>query len=284
MGIRPAMRIALVANAASGSGTEVDSVERALARGGATVRTFLPDDLPEQVEEERVVAASGDGMLGIAAALAARSRVPLGVIPVGTANDFARHMQLPADLDEAAALAADPRARLRPIDLAWIGDVPFLNAASAGLSVGAARAATPLKPVLGPFAYAVGGVSSAARGKPLDVHIESDGETCFSGRAWQLTVAGTGAFGAGSEIAVADPRDGELDIAVMEAGSRLRLARHAAGLRSGKLTELPGVTHTRGCEITVEGPDEWNVDGEMRAISPARFRIEPRALEVVAGA
>src|SRR5688572_8901217 len=97
LGRWPGMDIALVANAASGSGTDVGSVERLLASHGARVRTLAPDDLPERVEAERVVVAGGDGTIGGAAAMAARSEVPLAVVPVGTANDFARHLRLPLD-------------------------------------------------------------------------------------------------------------------------------------------------------------------------------------------
>jgi diacylglycerol kinase family enzyme len=275
------MDIALVANAASGSGTDVGSVEQLLASRGARVHTLLPEDLPQRAEAERIVVAGGDGTIGGAAALAARSGLPLAVVPVGTANDFARHLDLPLDAQAAAALAADPAARTTRIDLAWIDDVPFLNAASAGLSVGAAEAAAPFKRVLGPLAYPVGGVAAALRGRTVHVRVRCDGRDCFEGDAWQLTVAGTGAFGAGSEIAVADPHDGQLDVAVMKAGPRARLARHAAGLRNGRLTDQPGVEHVRGAALDVDGPTEWNVDGEARAIASPHFRVDRSALDVV---
>ena len=275
------MEIALVANAASGSGTDVGSIERALASRGASVRTYDVRDLPEDLDADRLVVAGGDGSVGRAAALAARAGIPLAVVPTGTANDFARHLGLTLDPEEAAAFAADPDAPRRSFDLCWAGDTPFVNAASAGLSVAAAEAAVPLKP-LGPLAYAAGALKAGVQEDPLPCRVTCDGETCFTGEAWQVTVAGTGAFGGGAELDAADPRDGVLEVAVLEAGARAKLAKHAVGMRRGDLTEQEGVVHLRGCEVLVEGPGEWNIDGERCGLEPAHFRVQTRALEVLA--
>lgn len=274
------MEIALVANAASGSGTDVDGIERALTARSASVHTYDVRDLPEELSADRLVVAGGDGSVGRAAALAARCGVPLAVVPTGTANDFARHLGLTLDPEEAAAIAADPDATRRWFDLCWAGDTPFVNAASAGLSVAAAQAAVPLKP-LGPLAYAAGALAAGVKEDPLPCRVTCDGEACFEGDAWQVTVAGTGAFGGGAELDAADPRDGVLDVAVLEAGARVKLAKHAVGMRRGDLTEQEGVVHLRGREVVVDGPGEWNVDGERCGLAPARFRVQPRALEVL---
>ena len=61
-----------------------------------------------------------------------------------------------------------------------------------------------------------------------------------------MIVAVTGAFGGGSEIGVADPRDGVLDVTVLPAGSRIALARRAWGLRRGTIAEQKPVEHYRG--------------------------------------
>ena len=130
---------------------------------------------------------------------------------------------------------------------------PFVNAANAGLAVDAARSAAALKKALGPMAYAVGavraGVSTGRRG----CRVTCDGSELFDGEAWQVIVAGTGHFGGGSQVDAAEDDDGELDVAVVPAGSRLRLVQRAYGLRTGRLTGQRGVHHARGCRIVVEG-------------------------------
>ena len=84
---------------------------------------------------DRIVVAGGDGTL--AAALPALLEVerPLAVIPLGTANDFARNLGLPAGRTEQLALVAE--GAVRRVDLGSVNGRPFLNAASIGL--GAAR-------------------------------------------------------------------------------------------------------------------------------------------------
>jgi diacylglycerol kinase (ATP) len=280
------MRIALVVNPASGSGTDVARLEQLLGAHGARVHTLLLGDLPESVDAERVVVAGGDGSVGPAAVLAARSGAPLAVIATGTANDFARHLDLPLDREDAAALAVDPHGRSCLIDLAWASDRPFVNAASAGLSVEAARAAVPIKRVAGALAYPAGAVAAAATGEPFACRVACDGVRRFDGGAWQVTVAGTGAFGGGAGLEAADPADGELDVAVLEAGSRARLARHGQAMRRGDVTEQEGVRHLRGREVRVEGPVEWNVDGEPCTPGEGgavRFSLQPGAVRVVTG-
>ena len=152
---------------------------------------------------DRAVLASGDGGVGPAAEAAGAAGVPLAVIPSGTANDFARRMRLPDDPREAARLAVRGEHRRR-LDLARMGDHPFVNVAAAGMSVAAARRAAPLKRVLGPFAYFVGAGVTAVVGRPLRCAVDVDDRRVFQGRAWQVMVACSGSFGAGSVIDEAD--------------------------------------------------------------------------------
>jgi diacylglycerol kinase family enzyme len=230
-----------------------------------------------------VVVAGGDGSIGLAARLASHVGAPLAVIPAGTANDFARAYDLPLELDEACALARDPGARTRHGDLGLVGGRTFVNAASAGLSVIAAREARPHKGTLGPLAYAVGALKAGLTAQPLRCRVRCDGESCFAGQAWQVVVAVTGAFGGGSEIGGTDPADGRLDVAIVPAGSRASLARRAYGMRTGRLTQQPDVVHHRAAviEVQIEGHPAFNVDGELCRYDPARFTLCHGGFDVV---
>lgn len=278
------MRIALIVNAASGSGTEEASLADGLRARGATVREVALDDLDQLTADpptdlDRVVAAGGDGTAGPAAAFAAAAGVPLALIPTGTANDLARALGLPQDDLDAALDLASGGTNERSVDVADAGGVPFVNAASAGLAVRAAERATPLKRVLGPLAYAAGALSAGLTAKPVRVHVRTGEQTLFSGRAWQVIVAGTGAFGGGSHLEEAEP--GALDVAVVAAGPRWELARRAHGMRRGDLTEQDGVVRGRAATVTVEGPDTFNVDGEVRAVPGGCFKVGPAARVIV---
>ena len=229
--------------------------------------------------------AGGDGTIGPAAELAGRLGVPLAVIATGTANDFARANELPDEPLEAARLAATG-SETRRLELGRLADGrPFVNVASAGLAAKAAEYASPYKKLLGPLAYAVGAARAAATESPMRCSVRVDGKPGFEGGAWQLIVAAGGAFGGGSEIGVADPHDGELDVTVLPAGSRIALARRAWGLRRGTIAEQKRVEHLRGrvIEVQLPGNCELNVDGEIRDGGLGRVTAERAAYELVVG-
>ena len=281
------MRIALSANTQSGGGLDPEPLADAMREAGADVDVFgcEPDELEAIAASrpDRVAVAGGDGTIGPAAELAGRLDVPLAVIATGTANDFARANDLPDDPLEAARLAA-AGTETRDLELGRLADGrPFVNVASAGLAAKAARHASPFKKVLGPFAYAVGALRAATTEAPMRCTVRVDGEPGFDGGAWQLIVAAGGAFGGGSEIGVADPGDGELDVTVLPAGSRIALARRAWGLRRGTVEQQEPVEHLRGCVVEVVLPRgaELNVDGEIRDGGLERVTVERAAYALV---
>ncbi|MEO8687446.1 MAG: diacylglycerol kinase family protein [Solirubrobacteraceae bacterium] len=281
------MRIALIANEASGGGLDPEPLEETMRRHGADVRVYAPGDLDTVPgwEPERIAVAGGDGSIGGCAELAGRLKVPLAVIPMGTANDFARASALPTDPEEACVLAATGE-QLRALELGRLGSGrPFVNVASAGLASAAAHRAQPLKPRLGPLAYAVGAIRAAASEPPLRFRVRADGGDVYAGEAWQAIVAVTGHFGGGAEIGVANPEDGVLDVTVLPAGSRLTLARRAWGMRRGTIAEQRDVCHARGHVIEVDLPPgtEFNVDGELLDDGMQRITVERDAFELVVG-
>jgi diacylglycerol kinase (ATP) len=256
-------------------------------RADVTVYGCEPEELERAARDspDRFAVAGGDGTIAPVADLAGRLGVPLAVIPGGTANDFARAAGLPLDPIAAAELAVSGTT-LRRFELGRLGDGrAFVNVASAGLASVAARRAAPLKPRLGPLAYAVGAVRAAATAAPLRCAVRADGATVFAGDAWQVILAVTGAFGAGSGIAAADPADGVLDVAILPAGSRIGLARRAWGMRRHTIAEQRGVEHHRGAVVAVDVPPgtEFNADGELRESGLERVTVEHDAYALVVG-
>jgi len=280
------VRLTLVANPGSGRDTDLTALSAALRERGAELEAFDIDEIGDAARAvdatDRLVVAGGDGSIGPAARAAARAGVPLAVVPTGTANDFARFSDVPLDLEAACRVAAT-ETRERPVDLLRAGERPFMNAASAGLSVIAAHHARPLKRPLGPLAYAVGALRAGVAARPLRCHVRADGAQVFAGAAWQVIVAGTGAFGGGSELEEADPSDRLVDVAVLETGPRLALVRRAWGMRRGGLAEQPGVHHARARIVDLEVPPgtAFNVDGEVCTVAPARFCARGERVRVV---
>ena len=265
-----AVRIALAADPAAGGGLDPRALAAAIA---AEVLVAGSDELERAAAwaPDRLAVAGGDGSIAPVAALAERLDVPLAVIPAGTANDFARAHGLPLDPLEAAALAAG--GTLRALELGRLADGdPFANAASARLAPAAARHAAPLKR-LGPLAYAAGAGRAALTAAPLECRVAVDGETVFAGRAGQVIVACTGAFGGGAGVGAADPADGRLDVVVVPAGSRLSLARRAYGMRTWTLERQRDVPHARG---TIVETDVRRRAQLRRRAAPRRARARDR--------
>jgi diacylglycerol kinase (ATP) len=287
----PGRSIALIANPGSRS-CDPEQVAAWLSAAGAEVEMFELDDAERAAVSgaDRVVVAGGDGSVAPVAAAAGSRGVPLGVVPAGTANDFARGQGLPDDAEEACGLAARGE-RLRALDLAWMARPgegerrPFVNAASLGLPAPAAERARSWKRALGPLAYAAGAVVAGLTAAAVPCRATCDGDLVHDGPAWQVTVACSGAFGAGSSIDEADPADGALDLVAVAAGSRVRLPGLAYGLRVGTLAERPGVRHARGARIELDAPAgaAYNVDGELVEHGPAHFEVAPRAFELITG-
>lgn len=276
--------VALLANPDSGQG-EAGEVERMLRDRGDQPKRFALDEAGDigAFGPSRIIVAGGDGSVGCGAAAAARASVPLGVVPVGTANDFARALAIPDDFEQAVELAAGG-TRTRAVDLGCVGERPFVNAASAGLSPVAAREADGLKRRLGPLAYLVGAVRAGLSTDPIRCRVVCDSKELFAGKAWQVIVACTGAFGGGSEVE-ADPHDGVLDVVIIEGGSRARLIHHAYGIRAGGIEGQGGVIIGEGREVNVDtdGRTGFNVDGEVLSDHQLHFTVEARAFEVVVG-
>lgn len=276
--------IALVANPDSGDGA-ADRVEAALRAGGASVEAFPPDRAADAAASgaDRIAVAGGDGSIAPAASAAGKAGIPVAVIPTGTANDFAAAAELPEGLAAACDLALRGERLLR-VDLAWLGERPFVNVASAGLAPKAARRAAGLKGRLGSLAYLAGALAAGARAEPVRCRAECDGEEVFDGEAWQVTVGCSGAFGAGSSVG-GELDDGRLRTIAVPARSRISLLRRAYGLRRGRIASQPGVAAASCARARLDLPPgaELNVDGELVETGPVEARIEPGAFELVVG-
>jgi diacylglycerol kinase (ATP) len=242
---------------------------------------------------DRVALAGGDGSIAPVAAAAGNAGLPLALIACGTANDFARRLGLPLELSAACALAVRGR-RLRALELGWLEPLsgasaprrPFVNVASAGLPAPAAGRARSWKRRLGPLAYAAGAVAAGVSSSPVECTVECDGRVLFAGQAWQVTVASSGAFGAGSRIEEADPADGILDVVAVEAGPRPGLVWLAYRLRTGALSGHGRAAHSRCHTATLQLPPdaELNVDGEIvPSGGGARFTAQGAAFRLVTG-
>jgi diacylglycerol kinase (ATP) len=267
---------------------EVRSHLEALALDVAQVTDASPERLGDIISRERaqidrVIVAGGDGTLNAALQGLVGTGLPLGIIPLGTANNLARTLGIPVSLPEACALAAGDQRRV--IDIGQVNDRYFFTTASIGLSVQITQALThQTKRRWGALAYTVAAARALARSRPFQADIISNSETRHS-RTVQIVVGNGRYYGSALPVAAdAAIDDARLDLYTLEVGRWWELVALIPALRRGRQGEKRKVEALRASEFEVRTrvPRAINVDGEICTQTPARFWVLPRALEVCA--
>ncbi len=284
-----------IANADAGTADEqaINDVAAALHDFDVdVVTTSSPEDLAEALDQHReidgVVVLGGDGSLhAVIGALRTAGRledVVIGLVPLGTGNDFAATLGLPVDPVEAAKVIV--AGRTAQIDLIIDGqDEIVINAAHIGIGAEAAKAARPWKKALGPVGYVIGAVLTGIRGltQPgAHLTVTVDGTDLTRKEPVIQVAVGNGSFvGGGTPLLPrADPSDGELDVAVSYTESPRRRIAYAWHVRRGDHHRRDDVVYLRGTEVSVHGDElACTSDGELSGPrSEHSWRIEPAAL------
>jgi YegS/Rv2252/BmrU family lipid kinase len=247
-------------------------------------RAEVADDIRRLAPEtDAVVVCGGDGSINAAAPGLMATGLPMGVIPMGTANDFARTLGLPAD--PAAAARVVIAGRTRPIDLGLVNGAPFFNVASVGLSVDVADALNAgLKRRWGRFSYAVAALKVALRARPFRAWITARDQTVMV-RTYQVAVGNGRHYGGGVIVAEhATIDDGRLDLYSLELRTIWRLATMIRAFRvgmHGAFDEVRTQNHT-AFHVRTRKPRAVNADGDIVAWTPATFEVRPAAVRVFA--
>ena len=232
----------------------------------------------------RVVVAGGDGTVCEAAeGLHRAGGGELAILPLGTGNDSARTLGVPADLEEAARAVVD--GRCRPVDLIRIGDRFVLNAIGVGLTGDINDRAAKIKWVRGFVVYLMAALSALFRYRTQRVQVVTE-DRRYESPMLILAVHGGPTTGGGFALTpAAVPDDGLLDACLVEeVGPLGRLARLAAAMR-GRLATMKG-THelqAQWLELHFSEPLPAHFDGNSVVLEPpvARFEVVPGALTVV---
>jgi len=215
-----------------------------------------------RAKDRPVVVAGGDGSLhavvnGLHQAGQLRSTC-LGLVPLGTGNDFARGVGIPLDTRSAAQLVLD--ARTRPVDLIVDDDgTVIINNVHLGVGAQASRKAEKWKPRLGKLGYAVGAVSASLRPRFLNVDVFVDGEEVtledvVHDHLAQVAI-GNGMYVGGGTALIpgAEVGDGKLVVIVSKAVGRWGRVAYAARLHGGTHHMMDEVTRVHGTSVTVKG-------------------------------
>ncbi|MHB1910454.1 MAG: diacylglycerol/lipid kinase family protein [Acidimicrobiales bacterium] len=250
MGQRNGVPVQLVVNRDSGSARLARRARRALARQaevlgertvpGSGLQAALVDAVAGLAgrPEARLVVAGGDGTVGQALGLAARTGVPLAILPTGTGNDIARSLGVPLYPEEAAAAAM--RGPLRRIDLVETNLGTFAHAAGAGI---VARFAGLVRDASGwrrPVVYPARAYQAWRERVPLAVEVVADREIlALPTPPVEVALLNAPRIGGrvGVSLPAARPDDGRLEVVAVHRGA----ARNAVtGLAQYLLARAPG--------------------------------------------
>lgn len=237
--------------------------------------------LRHQDENPIVLLGGGDGTVNEAlpAILKVGSRVLL--IPLGTANNLARTLQIPTDYK--AALDLIKTGRLTDIDVGLVNKIPFVNVIGLGLSTQVNRMVhKETKKWLGVFAFIATALKVALRMTPFHVKIESDG-AIHKAYTWQVTICNGRNYGSGltvhEEASLFDEKLHGISTEVRRWWHTFLLI---PALMTGKFKAEDDVTLLEGSVIKVKTrfPMRVDVDGDIKTKTPLEISVQPKAMKI----
>ncbi|MBA3823011.1 MAG: diacylglycerol kinase family lipid kinase [Ktedonobacterales bacterium] len=257
----------------------------------ADVRVITAEDPASKLVEcavleqyDGVVAAGGDGTVQQVAACLMNRSIPLGILPLGTMNNIAFSIGIPADLEGACAVIE--AALVRKIDMGTVNGLPFLEVANVGAEVDMseiieATRHQPLMQVLRPFSK---GVSRLLGLRRHAVTLTIDGKR-FITRTWEVTVCNMPYYGLRyrpSETARID--DGLLDVVILRHRGLAGFMGHYWDLlwQRRRNPQKVSVLHARRIEITARHPLPVGISGYHEGTTPVTIEVAPGALAVYA--
>ncbi len=211
----------------------------------------------------------------------------MGLIPLGTGNDFARSIGVPTDLEAAIDLIR--AGTTRAVDLVRVTSDElryFVNVSAGGFSGLVDEKLTPeMKKTWGPLAYLRSAAAAWPELRAYHTTLAFDEDESLMLELYNVVVANGRYVAGGTLIAPeAEIDDGLLDIVLIPKRPAPELAMAMAQIALGTHLSSKTIVFRRAAKLTVNSkPGMWfNVDGELVGNEPARFEIVPRALRFIA--
>lgn len=232
-------------------------------------------------EKPIVLVGGGDGSVNAALPALVKYQLPLVLVPLGTANNLARSLEIPIEPLKAVALAVE--GQIKNIDIGIANDIPFVNVIGLGLSTQVNRMVrAEMKKWLGVFAFVFTALKVALRMTPFRVVLECDGKS-HKAYTWQLTVCNGRNYGNGLVI----HEDASLEDETLHAlSTEVKKWWHGfallPSLMRGKFKEDHPVTVLAGKSMLIhtKRPMHVDVDGDIKTKTPVKLEIRPQALRI----
>lgn len=214
-----------------------------------------------------IIAAGGDGTVNEVVNGIARAHAPpprLGVVPLGTANDFAKGLQIPLTVAEAFEVAIHGKAAA--VDVARVNNRCFVNVSTGGFGPDITEeASSKAKQRFGKLAYLFTAVRKLTELQPAHAVFEADNRVLYEGPFFFFAVGNARHTGGGTPVTpAADYSDARLDLAVVTGAKRRDFITLLPDLRAGKHMNDRDVLYVKTKELRIRGKEEFavNADGE----------------------
>ncbi|MFC0213344.1 diacylglycerol kinase [Paenibacillus chartarius] len=231
-----------------------------------------------------VIAAGGDGTLyEVINGLAEKSNRPaLGILPLGTTNDFARALAIPRNIEEACDIIT--RGFTRDIDLGKVNNRYFINIAAGGsMTELTYEVPSKLKTMLGQLAYYMKGLEKLPRLRPIELLMKADDREIHE-EVMMFLIANSNSVGGFERLAPdASLNDGMFDVLVLKRCNLPEFIRLVTLALRGEHLADPNLIHFKARNVEVSSPDyvQLNFDGEFGGTLPTVFTNLQSHLDII---
>ncbi len=288
-------RVKFIYNPYSGENAiinRMDDVIKIHQRAGYTVEPFRIDresdikDAFEGIDEsyKYILIAGGDGTIDSVINKMKQNNIdfPVAFLPVGTANDFAKYLGMPSNVEEACKQIID--SKIKRFDLGKINNKYFVNVASTGVFTNISQKTdNNLKNTMGKLAYYVKAIEEVTNMKRINVKIESP-VVNFEGKIYTLLVFNGQTAGNIKFADLSEADDGLLDVVVIKKEIITSgLNNIIIKMKKGQIADMDGVLYFKCKELRVECSDDvvTDIDGEKGPDFPLEISCERRAIKII---
>lgn len=290
-----ANKILLYYNAYSGSGVfknNLDHIVEKCQNAGYQVipvraaKGFAINEVLSKIDESefsRIIAAGGDGTMNLCVNAMIKNDIhlPLGILPAGTANDFAYYFELPQDIDYQLDIALGNKTT--KTDVGVVNKKHFINVAAMGALIDVSQKTDPnLKNVIGVMAYYLKALTELPQVHPIPVKLTTPDEVYFEEIYFMVVMNGESAGGFRKLSPQSSMNDGKLDVIAFRKMPIVELGPLLFEVVNGRHPQNKNVLYFQTEELTIESTEDINtdIDGEHGEPLPLHFSVLPERLDV----
>ncbi|MFZ5966959.1 MAG: YegS/Rv2252/BmrU family lipid kinase [Bacillota bacterium] len=292
------MKVCLVYNPVSGSGTFINYLDYIIHKFQEKNMQIVPyrtgnrenmERMISQLNQEEykaILVAGGDGTLNqvVNCLMKHNKEIPVGIFPVGTANDYASYFNLPNSVEEMTEILL--RENYTYSDVGFVNDRYFINILSLGFLIDVShKTKLNLKNNLGVLAYYLKGIEELPKFKPIRIKAYNK-DFCFSGEIYFMLVTNGKSAGGFKKIApFASVSDGLFEVLIFKKCPLPAFMQLAIEVLKGEHIHNPNVVYLQANELTVETDADvaTDIDGEVGPSFPLTIKSIPQKLRIITG-